>query len=62
MSESEKVKRTDYVPGWKSKGLLQSKHFPLHGAFLPGKKRFGNIIVIQFSKTPLVLEKKQLRN
>ena len=56
MLELKKERSTDYVIGWKSKSLLQSKHFPLHGAFLPDIKHFGNIIGIQFSKTPLAVE------
>ena len=29
----EKDKSTDYVIGWKSKGLVKSKLLPLYGAF-----------------------------
>ena len=38
MLELEKDKGTDYVIGWKLKGLFKSKLLPLHGAFLPNIK------------------------
>ena len=40
MLELKKDKGTDYVIGWKSKGLLKSKLLPFHGAFLPNIKHF----------------------
>ena len=38
--EFKKDKGTDYVIGWKSNGLFESKFLLLHGAFLP------NIIIL----------------
>ena len=49
MLELRKDKDTDYVIGWKSKGLFESKFFPWHGAFLPNIKYIGYKIVVQFS-------------
>ena len=40
----------------KSKAFHKSKIPPLHDAFLPRVKHFVPKIVIQFNKTPLVLE------
>ena len=37
MLQLKKEKSTDYVIGWKSKSLFESKLLPLHGAFLPNK-------------------------
>ena len=51
-----KDKSTDYVIGWKSKVLFESKLLPLHGAFLPNIKYFYYKIGMQFSNTPLVVE------
>ena len=53
--ELKKDKGTKYVIGWKSKGLFQSKLFPLH-AFLPKIKYFGYKIGIQFNNSPLVVQ------
>ena len=40
----------------KSKGLYKFKLLLLHGAFLTKLKHFVSKIVIQFNKTPLVVE------
>ena len=32
--ELQKAKRTDYVTGWKSRGLFKSTLLPLHACFL----------------------------
>ena len=40
MLELKIGKGTDYVIGWKSTGLFQSKLLPLHGPFLPNLKYF----------------------
>ena len=34
-------KGTDYVIGWKSKGVYSSKLVALHGVFLPNTKYFN---------------------
>ena len=47
-------KGTEYITGWKSKGLYNSKLIASHGAFLPNVKYFGVKIGIQFNNTPLV--------
>ena len=49
-------KGIEYVIGWKSKGLYNSKLIALHSAFLPDVKHFGNKIEMQFNNTPLVTE------
>ena len=49
-------KGTEYIIGWKSKGVYNSKLIALHGAFSPNVKYFGNKIEIRFSSTPLVIE------
>ena len=49
-------KDTEYNIDWKSKGLYNSKHIQLHGAFFPNIKYLGNKIGIQFNNTPLVIE------
>ena len=36
-----KDKGTEYVTGWKSKGICNRKLTPLHGAFLPNMKCFA---------------------
>ena len=48
-------KRTEYVIGWKSKDLFQSKHLPLSSTYLPNIKHFGHKIGIQLNNTPLVV-------
>ena len=52
MLELKIDKGTDYVIGWKSKGLFESKLLSLHGAFLPKIKYFGYKIGMQVKKTP----------
>ena len=54
--EFKKDKGVDYVIRWKSKGLFESKLFPLHGTFLPNIEYFGYKIGIQFNSTSLVVE------
>ena len=39
-------KRIEYINGWKSKSVYNSKLVALNGAFLPNLKYFGNKIVI----------------
>ena len=51
-------KGTDYVIGWKSKGLFKCKLVPLHGAFLSNIKYFGYKIGIQFNNIHLDVEQK----
>ena len=41
MLELKKDKGTEYVIGWKSKGVYNSKLTSWHGAFLPNMKYFG---------------------
>ena len=48
-------KYTEYILGWKSKGLYNSKPIAWHTAFLPNVNYFGNKIGIQFNNTPLVI-------
>ena len=45
-----------YVTGWKSKGVYNSKHAPLQGAFLPDINHCASKIGIQLNNTPLVVE------
>ena len=54
--ELKKDKCTEYIIGWNSKGLSNSKLMALHGAFLSNIKYFRKKIGIQFSSTPLVIE------
>ena len=54
--ELEVDKYTEYITGWKSKGLYNSKLRALHSVFLPNVKYFANKIGIQFNNTLLVLE------
>ena len=56
MLELKKYKWTDYVIGWKSSGLFESKLLPLHGTFLANKECLGYKIWIEFNNTPLVIE------
>ena len=56
MLELKIDKGTEYIIGWKSKGLFDSKLKALHGAFLPNVKCFGKKIGIQFNNTSLVIE------
>ena len=49
-------KGTEYIIGWKSKPLCNSKRIALHGDFLVNVKYFGVKIRIQFNKIPLVTE------
>ena len=49
-------KGTDYVIGWKSKGLSKFKLLPLYGTFLPSIKYIGYKIGIQLNNSPLVAE------
>ena len=54
--ELKKYKGTDFVIGWKSKCLFESKLLPLRGTFLPNKKYLGYKIWVEFNNTPLVIE------
>ena len=54
--ELKKDKCTEYIIGWNSKGLYNSKLMALHGAILPNIKYFRKKIGIQFNSTPLVIE------
>ena len=54
--ELKKEKGTDYVIGWKSKALIESRLLPVYGPFLPNISYFGYRIGIQFNNTPLVVE------
>ena len=45
----KKEKGTEYVIGWESKGVYNSKLKPLHGTFLPNMKNFGYKIRIQLN-------------
>ena len=54
--ELKEDKDTEYIIGWKSKGVYISKLIALHGAFLPNVKYFRNKIGIQFNSTLLVIE------
>ena len=54
--ELKQDKGTNYVVGWNSKGLFESKILPLHGAFLPYIKYFGYKIGIQLNNNRLVVE------
>ena len=56
MLELKTNKGTEYIIGWKSKGVYNSKLIALHGAFLPNIKYFKKKIEIQFNNTPLVIE------
>ena len=56
MLELKVEKSTEYVTGWKSKGLFEWKLLPLHGVFMPNVKRFGKEIGIQFNSIPLVID------
>ena len=47
---------TEYIIGWKSKGVYISKLTALHGTFLTNVKYFRNEIGIQFNSTLLVNE------
>ena len=49
-------KGTDYVIGWKSKEVYNSKLVTSHGAFLPNIKYFTRKIGIKFNNTPLLIE------
>ena len=44
-------KGTEYIIGWKSKGVCNSKLIALHGALLPRVKYFRNEIGIQFNNS-----------
>ena len=46
-------KCTEYVLGWKSKGVYSSNLMALHGDFLPDIKYFRKKIGMQFNNTPL---------
>ena len=56
MLELKINKSTEYIIGWKSKGLFDPKLKALHVAFLPNVKYFRKNIGIQFNNTPLVIE------
>ena len=56
VSELKKDKGTEYIIGWKSKGVYNSKLIALHGDFLPNIKYFRNKIGIQFNSIPLFIE------
>ena len=58
MLELKKDKSNEYVIGWKSKGVYNSKLIALHGDILPNIKYFRKKIRIQFNNTPLVVEQK----
>ena len=49
-------KNTEYVVGWKSKGLYKSNLFPLYCALLPNIKYLMPKIAIQSNNTSLVVE------
>ena len=51
-----KNKGTDYILGWKSKGVNASKFKPLYTPFLHSIKLSGYRIRIEFDKDPLALE------
>ena len=53
----KKDKNTEYIIGWKSKGIFKSKLFVLHGAFLLNMKYFRKKIGIKFNSTPLVIKR-----
>ena len=55
-------KDTEYIIGWKSKGVCNSKFISLHGAFLPKVKFFGNKIGIQFNNASLVIEQNHYKS
>ena len=57
MLELKTDKGTEYVIGWKSKGVYYSKLVAFHGAFLPNIKDLTRKIGIQFNNAPLVVEK-----
>ena len=48
---------TEYIIGWESKGLFNSKLVVLSNNFLPNIKYFEKKVGIQFNNTPSVLEK-----
>ena len=54
--ELKEDKGTEYIIGWKSKGVYNSKFIALHVDFLPNVKYFRNKIGIQLNSTPLVIE------
>ena len=56
MLELKEDKSNEYVIGWKSKGVYNSKLIALHGDILPNIKYFRKKIGIQFNNTPLVVE------
>ena len=56
MLELKIEKGTEYIVGWESKGLYNSKPIALHDAFLSNVKYFGIKIRIQNNKTPLAIE------
>ena len=47
---------TEYVTGWKLKGVHNSNLKPLNSDFLPKIKYFNKKIGLQFIKTPLVVQ------
>ena len=49
-------KDPEYIIGWKSKGVYNSKLIALHGALLSNVNDFGNKIGIQINNAPLVVE------
>ena len=49
-------KGTEYIIGWKSKGLYNSKLIALDGASLPTAKYFWGKLGMQFNNTPSVIE------
>ena len=51
MLELKEDKSTEYVVGWKSKGVCTSKFIPFYTGFLHNVKRFGYKIRIQFNKS-----------
>ena len=53
----KKDKNTEYIIGWKLKGIFKSKLFVLHGAFLLNMKYFRKKIGIKFNSTPLVIKR-----
>ena len=51
MLELKIEKGTEYIVGWESKGLYNSKPIALHDAFLSNVKYFGIKIRIQNNRT-----------
>ena len=54
----KKVKETDYILSWKSKGLFNSKLMPLYTAFLSNINLSEYRIRMKLKKEPLSVEQK----